>query len=61
MDIKVKRIARKDKYTIGRMYVNGVYVCDTLEDKDRGLRQDMSLEEIQKSKVNNVTAIPTGK
>lgn len=61
MDIKVKRIARKDKYTIGKMYVNGVYVCDTLEDKDRGLRQDMSLEEIQKIKVKNETAIPTGK
>lgn len=61
MDIKVKRIARKDKYTIGRMYVNGVYVCDTLEDKDRGLRQDMSIEEIQKIKVKNETAIPTGK
>ncbi|MGM9733416.1 MAG: DUF5675 family protein [Prevotella sp.] len=61
MDIKVKRIARKDKYTIGKLYVNGVYVCDTLEDKDRGLRQDMALPEIQKLKVKNETAIPSGK
>lgn len=43
MEIKVKRIARKDAYTIGKMYVNGEYVCDTLEDKDRGLTSNMSV------------------
>ena len=29
MEIKVKRIARKEAYTIGKMYVDGAYVCDT--------------------------------
>lgn len=35
MELLLKRIARKKDYTIGRLYVDGVYVCDTLEDYDR--------------------------
>lgn len=38
MEILVKRIARRETYTIGKMYIDGKYVCDTLEDKDRGLK-----------------------
>lgn len=60
MELLLKRIAKKDTYTIGKLYVDGKYVADTLEDKDRGLRQDMSLEEIKKIKVYGQTAIPTG-
>lgn len=60
MKILVKRIAKKSTYTIGKLYVNGKYVCDTLEDKDRGLNQKMSLSEIKKLKVYGQTAIPTG-
>ena len=47
MKIEVKRIAKRDTYTIGKMYINGEYFCDTLEDKDRGLKQSMSLNEIR--------------
>jgi hypothetical protein len=36
------------------------YFCDTLEDKDRGLRDDMPLDEIRKIKIPHETAIPTG-
>lgn len=60
MEIKVKRIAKRETYTIGRMYVNGEYYCDTLEDKDRGLTQDMPLAEIRGIKVYGETAIPAG-
>ena len=60
MEILVKRIAKKSKYTIGKMYIDGQYICDTLEDTDRGLNQDMSLEEIKNKKVYGETAIPTG-
>lgn len=60
MEIKVKRIARKPNYTIGRLYVDGVYFCDTLEDTDRGLRKSMTLEEIKRKKVYGQTAIPMG-
>ena len=37
MEILVKRKAKKSKYTIGKMYIDGQYICDTLEDTDRGL------------------------
>lgn len=61
MEIKIKRIAKRETYTIGKMYIDGVYVCDTLEDRDRGLKQTMTDAEIKKIKVPNETAIPTGK
>lgn len=60
MEIKVKRIARKDSYTIGRLYIDDEYFCDTLEDKDRGLKQTDTLEQIKKVKVKDETAIPIG-
>ena len=60
MEILVKRIAKKSKYTIGKMYIDGQYICDTLEDADRGLNQNMSLEEIKNKKVYGETAVPTG-
>ena len=60
--ITVKRIANNPtlKYCIGKLYINGVYVCDTIEDYDRMLDDSMSLQEILKKKVKGQTAIPTG-
>lgn len=60
MEMLVKRIARRSTYTIGKLYIDGKYVCDTLEDVDRGLKQSMSLDEIKNIKVYEKTAIPTG-
>lgn len=60
MILKLKRIAKRDTYTIGRLYIDGVYFCDTLEDADRGLSSDMPLEVIQRRKVYGETAIPVG-
>lgn len=66
MELKLKRTARKEKYTIGHLYrkdnENGqwVFVCDTIEDKDRGLDQSMTLANIERIKVKHQTAIPTG-
>ena len=60
MKLVVKRTAKRPTYTIGKLYVDGVYLCDTLEDADRGLSQDMPLSEIQRIKVMHETAIPTG-
>lgn len=60
MEILVKRIAKKSKYTVGKLYIDGQYICNTLEDTDRGLSQDMPLEEIKKKKVYGETAIPSG-
>ena len=61
MEIKLKRIARKEGYTIGRLFVDGERVCDTLEDRDRGLTQRMSTAQICGVKVKGETAIPTGR
>jgi hypothetical protein len=47
-------------YTIGSLYIDGEYFCDALEDKDRGLTQSMSVEEIRRIKIPHETAIPTG-
>lgn len=60
MNILIKRIAKKPLYTIGKMYIDGQYFADTLEDTDRGLNQKMSIEEIRKKKVQKETAIPIG-
>lgn len=60
MKLLLKRIAKKPTYTIGKLYIDGVYFSDTIEDKDRGLTQNMSLDAIKRIKVANETAIPTG-
>lgn len=60
MEILIKRIAKRDTYTIGKMYINNKYICDTLEDTDRGLAQSMSVTEIASKKIKHRTAIPTG-
>ena len=60
ISLKLKRIAKKPTYTIGKLYLNGEYFCDTLEDTDRGLSQIMPLEQIMAKKIKNQTAIPTG-
>lgn len=60
MNILLKRIAKKETYTIGKLYIDDVYFCDTIEDKDRGLNQGMPINDIKKKKVYGETAIPTG-
>lgn len=60
MKLTLQRIAKKDTYTIGRLYIDGVRFCDTIEDKDRGLTQSMDLATIKSIKKANITAIPTG-
>lgn len=52
MMLELNRIAKKPLYTIGRLFVDGKYFCDTLEDRCR----DLDKEE----KVMNETAIPEG-
>lgn len=58
--LRLERTYKGVSYTIGKLYVNDKYFCDTLEDKDRGLKSTMSKEEIEKIKVYSQTAIPTG-
>jgi hypothetical protein len=60
MKLQLQRRYRSGDYTIGSLYIDGEYFCDTLEDTDRGLTQTMTPEEIRKIKVPHETAIPTG-
>lgn len=50
MELKLNRIAKKPTYTIGKLYINGKYFCDTLEDR---VREPFV-------KVPGTTAIPAG-
>ena len=52
MTLLLKRIALRDTYTIGKLYIDGVYQCDTVEDKVRNLDKE--------KKVYGETAIPYG-
>ena len=60
MKLTIKRTITRNNYTLGKLYVDGVYFCDTLEDRDRGLTQSMSVEQIKSMKVPGETAIPKG-
>ena len=61
LELLVDRKYKKETYTIGNLYVDGEWFCNTLEDKDRGLKSSMSLEEVERLKVYAETAIPTGR
>lgn len=60
MKLVLDRIYKCPKYTIGKLYINDVYFCDTIEDVDRGLSNNQTVAEISKKKVFAETAIPTG-
>lgn len=60
MRLTLRRIANRDTYCIGKLYINGKYFCDTLEDVDRGLNSAMTEEEIKDLKIKGETAIPVG-
>lgn len=61
LELLLDRKYKNETYTIGNLYVDGEWFCNTLEDKDRGLLQTMPIEEINKIKVYGETAIPTGR
>lgn len=58
--LRIKRIAKQPTYTIGKLYIDDKYYCDTLEDTDRGLKQTDNLVSIKSHKIYGKTAIPTG-
>lgn len=61
MEIIINRKWPRKGYTIGALSIDGVRICESLEDVDRGLKQGMSLATIQKTKVYGETAIPAGR
>lgn len=60
MELLLKREDFTKNSTIGSLYINDVFFCYTLEDKDRGLNQTDSLLTIKAKKIWGQTAIPKG-
>lgn len=60
MELILNRIFKGADYTIGNLYIDNEYFCDTLEDTDRNLSSDMTEAEISNIKIKSKTAIPTG-
>ena len=60
MNIYIRRNAKRETYTIGALEIAGKRICDTLEDKDRGLTDRQPEDVIKRIKVHGETAIPTG-
>lgn len=60
MKLFLAREILTDNSTIGRLFIDGNFFCYTLEDKDRGLNDSMSLLTIKAKKIFGVTAIPKG-
>lgn len=60
MKLKYDRRWKRAEYTISPLFVNGIRLCEVLEDTDRGLNSNMSVAEIQRRKIAGRTAIPTG-
>jgi hypothetical protein len=60
MKLVLYRRYRGSLYCIDDLYVDGKKFCEAIEDRDRGLTQSMSSNEIAKIKVKNETAIPYG-
>ena len=60
MELRLERKYRNNNYCIDKLYINGKYFSDALEDPDRELTDTMSLEEIKKIKIKGNTCIPYG-
>lgn len=60
MKLLLKRKYFLNDTTIGELSIDGEFFSYILEDKDRGLCQNMGLDLIKQLKVHSQTAIPTG-
>jgi hypothetical protein len=61
MELLIVRRKKTTLSTIGDLYIDGKKRYVTLEDTDRGLTNEMTLEQIKAIKVKTTTAIPTGR
>jgi hypothetical protein len=61
MELQLKREIFTDISTIGTLTIDGKFECYILEDKDRGINNTLTLEQILRVKVYGKTAIPYGR
>lgn len=64
MELKLKRDLLNDSYTLGKLSIDGIHFCFTVEDKVRVLK-DLNLDgdftDLNEGKIYGKTAIPSGK
>lgn len=60
MELELQRIAFRPTYTVGRLYIDGVRFCDTIEDRNRDLNHNGRFDGAEK-KVYAETCIPFGR
>lgn len=53
LELLINRWAPRESYTIGKLYIDNMYICDTLEDRVRDLSAG--------PKIPGETAIPAGR
>lgn len=58
--LTLKRDTYTSKTTIGKLYLNDIFICDTLEDVCRDINRDGDLNDVGETKVYGETAIPSG-
>ncbi len=58
--LKLNRDTYTNKTTIGKLYLNDIFICDTLEDVCRDLNRDGDLNDPGEVKIFGETAIPAG-
>lgn len=59
MKLTLKRIALRPTYTIGKLYIDNVYFCDTIEDTVRDTNKSGKFDNGEQ-KIKGKTAIPYG-
>lgn len=59
MKLTLKRIALRPTYTIGKLYIDNAYFCDTLEDTVRDINKSGKFDNGEQ-KIKGKTAIPYG-
>lgn len=59
MKLTLKRIALRPTYTIGKLYIDDVYFCDTIEDTVRDTNKSGKFDKGEQ-KIKGKTAIPYG-
>lgn len=61
LELRLERDMYNNVCTIGKLYLNGKYHCDTLEDVVRDNNRDGDLDDAGELKLYGETAIPSGR
>ena len=58
MKLKLERLYLKPDYTIGKLYIDGKYFCDTLEDQVRDLAKERNISPRFRRKLPRLLDVP---